>query len=56
MEIFSLKNKNIIVTGALGLLGKEHIKAIASAVNPIMLDIDNKGLLRIPQHISKNIM
>ena len=54
MEIFSLKNKNIIVTGALGLLGKEHIKAIASAGgNPIMLDIDNKGLLEFSQHISK---
>jgi len=54
MEMFSLKNKNIIVTGALGLLGKEHVKAIASAGgNPIMLDIDNKRLLEFSQHISK---
>ncbi|MFA7419358.1 MAG: SDR family oxidoreductase [Melioribacteraceae bacterium] len=41
MEIFSLKNKTAIVTGALGLIGKEHCKALSEAgANVIVADID----------------
>ena len=40
MELFSLKNKIIIITGACGLLGREHVKAVASAGGiPILLDL-----------------
>ncbi|OGU63096.1 MAG: short-chain dehydrogenase [Ignavibacteria bacterium RBG_13_36_8] len=43
MEIFSLKNKIAIVTGALGLLGKQHCYALSEAgANIIVTDLDEK--------------
>lgn len=45
MNMFSLKNKVIIVTGASGLLGREHIDAIASFGGiPILLDLNQEFL------------
>ena len=39
--MFSLKNKTAIVTGALGLIGKEHCKALSEAgANVVVTDID----------------
>ena len=41
MKIFSLENKTTIVTGALGLIGKEHCKALSEAgANIVVADID----------------
>ncbi len=41
MDLFSLKNKIAIVTGALGLIGKEHCRAMSEAgANVIVADID----------------
>jgi NAD(P)-dependent dehydrogenase (short-subunit alcohol dehydrogenase family) len=41
-EIFNLEGKTAIVTGATGLLGKEHCKALASAgANIVVLDLDD---------------
>jgi NAD(P)-dependent dehydrogenase (short-subunit alcohol dehydrogenase family) len=45
MNLFSLKDKIIIVTGASGLLGREHVKAIVNAGGiPVLLDL-NQNIL-----------
>src|SRR3989339_1065338 len=42
MELFSLKNKTAIVTGALGLIGKEHCKALSEAgANVVVADLND---------------
>jgi NAD(P)-dependent dehydrogenase (short-subunit alcohol dehydrogenase family) len=41
MKMFSLKNRTAIVTGAIGLIGKEHCKALSEAgANVVVTDID----------------
>lgn len=43
MKIFNLSNKTAIVTGALGLIGKEHCKALSEAgANVVVADLDEK--------------
>jgi len=45
MDLFSLKNKIVIVTGASGLLGREHVTAIADAGGtPVLLDLNEEVL------------
>lgn len=45
MELFSLENKTAIVTGACGLIGKEHCKALAEAgANVVVADINPKAV------------
>jgi NAD(P)-dependent dehydrogenase (short-subunit alcohol dehydrogenase family) len=44
MDLFSLKNKTAIVTGALGLIGKKHCEALALAgANVVVADRDKKA-------------
>ena len=45
MDLFTLKNKIIIVTGASGLLGREHVEAIATfGGTPILIDLNQQVL------------
>lgn len=45
MELFTLKDKVIIITGASGLLGRQHAEAIAMAGGiPILLDLNQDTL------------
>jgi NAD(P)-dependent dehydrogenase (short-subunit alcohol dehydrogenase family) len=45
MNIFSLNDKIIIVTGASGLLGREHVEAIASfGGTPLLIDLSQNSL------------
>ncbi len=42
-ELFSLENKVIVITGALGLLGRKHAEAVAySGGTPILIDLSQK--------------
>ena len=51
-NIFSLKDKVIIVTGASGLLGKMHVEAIASQGGiPVIVDINEDGLKEVYSYI-----
>mgnify|MGYP000850490311 FL=1 len=44
-DLFSLKDKNIVVTGASGLLGRQHVDAIALyGGTPILLDLNSSIL------------
>ena len=53
-NLFSLNNKVIIVTGALGLLGQKHIEVIAQNGGvPIILDIDENGVYLAAEKIKQ---
>ena len=45
-NLFSLKGKVVIITGAAGLLGRQHANAVASfGGTPVLLDLDKKSLI-----------
>lgn len=52
IELFSLRERPVIVTGAAGLLGRNHCLAIAEAGGiPILFDIDGEGLLKLTREL-----
>lgn len=53
MDMFSLKDKVIVITGAAGLLGREHTDAVASAGGiPVLLDLDQQVLDELAKQIN----
>lgn len=55
MEMFTLKDKTCIVTGALGLIGKEHCRALAEAgANVVAADINGKACEEFAQTLGEN--
>ena len=53
MDIFSLKNKTAIVTGALGLLGKQHCIALSEAgANIVAADLDEDECAKFAESLS----
>ena len=51
---FSLKSKVVIVTGAAGLLGRNHVEAIAAfGGTPVLLDISTDALSSLQIEIKK---
>jgi len=55
MELFSLKNKTAIVTGACGLIGKEHCRALAEAgANVVVADINEGACMELAKSLGAN--
>ena len=53
-NIFSLKGKVIVITGAAGLLGQKHAEAIAAyGGNPILLDLSEDAVEVMAEKLNK---
>ena len=55
LKKFNLKNKNAVVTGGSGLLGKEHCIALLEVgCNVICIDIDKEALSICKNSLNSN--
>ena len=53
-NIFNLKNKVIVITGALGLLGRKHVEAVAAHGGiPVLIDLKIDQLNKFQTEINK---
>lgn len=53
MNKFSLKNKNIVITGGAGFLGEQHVLAVVERGGiPIIFDNNNLNILRLKKKLS----
>ncbi|MBT6030922.1 MAG: SDR family NAD(P)-dependent oxidoreductase, partial [Crocinitomicaceae bacterium] len=53
-NLFSLEGKVIVITGAAGLLGQKHAKAIAAyGGNPILLDLSKDAVEVLAEKLNK---
>ena len=53
-DIFNIKNKVVVITGAAGLLGKKHAEVVATYGGiPILLDINLKKLNELEKYLNK---
>src|ERR1700756_221277 len=54
-QLFSLKNKTAIVTGALGLIGKKHCEALAQAgANVVVADMNEEQTKAFAAQLGSN--
>ena len=52
-DIFNIKNKVIVITGAAGLLGKKHAEIVASYGGiPVLLDINSNALNKLEKYLN----
>jgi NAD(P)-dependent dehydrogenase (short-subunit alcohol dehydrogenase family) len=53
-DLFSLKNKIIVITGAVGLLGRQHADIVAQAGGiPILLDINETSIQQLTKELNE---
>jgi len=53
-NLFHLKDKVVVITGALGLLGKKHVEVVAQNGGiPIILDIKDKAVLSLAKNVER---
>ena len=53
-KIFNIEGKVVVVTGAAGLLGRQHVEAIVSfGGTPILIDLNLGGLESLKSHIKE---